>query len=96
VAIDTSSTEPISIILGDTVKWTRSLLDYPASAGWGLNYEFLNTPHPYQIAAVADGDAHRVVISAQTADGYAPRPVARFYRIPADRLLTSGFDWIEP
>ncbi|CAN7580403.1 hypothetical protein [Variovorax paradoxus] len=72
MAIDTSSTEPISIIPGDTVKWTRSLADYPASAGWALSYELLNTQHRYQIAAVADGDAHRVVISAQTTENYAP------------------------
>jgi hypothetical protein len=72
VAIDTSSTEPISIIPGDTVKWTRSLADYPASAGWALSYEMLNAQHRYQINATADGSVHRVIISAQTTESYAP------------------------
>jgi hypothetical protein len=72
VSIDTSNPEPISIIPGDTVKWTRSLADNPASAGWALSYELLNAQHRYQIAASADGDAHRVVIPASTTETYAP------------------------
>jgi len=72
VAIDTSNTEPISIIPGDTVKWTRTLADYPASAGWALSYELLNAMHRYEIPATADGKAFRVVVSAQTTQSYAP------------------------
>jgi hypothetical protein len=72
VAIDTSNTEPISIIPGDTVKWARWLADYPASAGWALSYELLNTVHRYEVPASADGDSFRVVVSAQTTQAYAP------------------------
>lgn len=72
MAIDTSIIEPISIIPGDTVKWTRTLADYPASAGWALSYELLNAMHRYEIPATADGKAFRVVVSAQITQSYAP------------------------
>ncbi|WP_445289086.1 hypothetical protein [Variovorax atrisoli] len=72
MALDTSNPEPVSIIPGDTVKWTRTLADYPPSAGWALSYELLNAQHRYEIAATADGNAHRVVVSAQTTQTYTP------------------------
>ncbi|WP_390349361.1 hypothetical protein ACFJIS_15845 [Variovorax boronicumulans] len=72
MAIDTSNTEPISIISGDTVKWVRRLADYPASAGCALSYELLNAMHRYEISASSDGDAFRVVVAAQATQAYAP------------------------
>lgn len=72
MTIDTSNPEPISINPGDTVKWARSLASYPASAGWALSYELLNAMHRYEIPAIADGDAFRVVVSAQTSQSFAP------------------------
>ncbi|MNV44052.1 hypothetical protein D3C71_1357960 [compost metagenome] len=72
MTIDNSNTEPISIIPGDTVKWTRTLADYPASAGWALSYELLNAMHRYEIPTTSDGKAFRVVVSAQTTHSYAP------------------------
>lgn len=71
MAIDTCNTEPISIIPGDTAKWTRRLANYPASAGWALSYELLNASHRYEIHAVGAGDEYRVVVSAQTTQTYA-------------------------
>lgn len=52
--------EPTAITAGDTVTWTRTLPDYPASAGWVLSYTLINADRRVQFAAVADGDAHRV------------------------------------
>ena len=69
--IDTSAPEPVSLIPGDTAKWTRKLGAYPPSAGWSLSYELVNAQHRYTIAAVADGDGYRVLIPAETTDGYA-------------------------
>jgi hypothetical protein len=63
VTIDTSNTEPISIIPGDTVKWALTLADYPASAGWALSYELLNTMHRLEIHAAAEGKAFRASLS---------------------------------
>ena len=71
MTIDTLNTEPRSIIAGDTVKWTRTLADYPASAGWALTYDLVNAQHRYTIAATASGNAHAVVIAATTTESYA-------------------------
>lgn len=70
MAIDTSNTEPVSIIPGDTVRWTRTLPDFPASVGWALSYELVNAQHRYEIAAAAEGDAHRVSVSARATAAY--------------------------
>lgn len=72
VLIDAINSEPALIIPGDTVKWTRTLADYPPSAGWALSYELLNAQHRYEIAAAADGNAHRVDVSTETTQTYAP------------------------
>lgn len=70
MTIETSHPEPFALIVGDTAKWTRKLDAYPASAGWALNYELVNAQHRYEIAAVADGDAFRILITARTTEGY--------------------------
>ncbi|CAA2107114.1 hypothetical protein [Variovorax paradoxus] len=72
MTIEAPNTEPNSIIPGDTVKWARRLSIYPASAGWALSYELLNAMHRYEIPATAHGDAFRVVVSAQTSQGFVP------------------------
>ena len=91
MTIDTSNTEPVSIIPGDTVKWTRAFADFPASAGWALSYELLNAQRRYEIAATADGNAYRVVVSAQTTQGYASGSYAWRARITnADEVYTVG------
>lgn len=69
--IDTSNPEPISLIAGDTAKWTRRLDAYPASAGWALSYELVNAQHRYEIPAVAEGNAYRVLVPAQITKNFA-------------------------
>ena len=39
---DIPSTEPAVFTAGDTLKFTRSLADYPASEGWVLSYTLVN------------------------------------------------------
>ncbi len=60
--------EPESIVAGDTIKWKRSLSDFPASA-WVLTYELRskdNTGAATKITATADGDDHSVTVPATT------------------------------
>lgn len=61
-----SSTEPTVITAGDTVAWTKSLSDYPASAGWILHYRLINAAAAIDITSTADGDDHAVSVSAVT------------------------------
>jgi hypothetical protein len=66
--------EPEVITAGDTVKWTRQYGDYPASAGWELNY-YLRTPvavnkFAFGTEITASGDSFAVVIPALTSAGW--------------------------
>lgn len=58
---------PASFTAGDTVKYTRSLSDYPASAGWVMKLHLLGKVST-SVTAVADGDAHSVTLPAATTD----------------------------
>jgi hypothetical protein len=70
MAADIPSTEPTSARAGDTWKWTRSLADYPASAGWTLKYRFKNASAGFEIVASASGDDHAVTVAAATTAAY--------------------------
>lgn len=57
--METPTTEPTSIIAGDSVTWKKTLADFPASAGWVLSYA-LRGPAAIDIIAAAEGDDHLV------------------------------------
>ncbi len=65
-----STVEPTSVIAGDTVKWTKSLPDYPASDGWSLAYTFINAAGKFPVAASADGDDYAVSVPPATTTGW--------------------------
>lgn len=71
MAADIPTTEPDSIRAGDTWKWTKTLSDYPASAGWTLKYRFKNASGGFEITASASGDDFAVTVSATTTAAYA-------------------------
>ena len=60
------SAEPARLIAGDTVRWLKSLPDYPASDGWSLAYTFVNATARFAVGATAQGDDHLVDASATT------------------------------
>lgn len=67
-------TEPTALIAGDTATWSKSLADFPASAGWALTYTLINAAGKISIAASASGDDHLVEVApATTADWVAGR-----------------------
>ncbi len=63
---DIPRTEPLSVNAGDTIRWTRTLADYPASAGWVLTYTLLNAAAKITITSAASGDDHAVNVAAAT------------------------------
>ena len=67
-AIPTS--EPSALRAGDTWKWTRSLPDYPASAGWTLKYRFKNSTGGFEIVASASGNDYSITAAAVTTATY--------------------------
>lgn len=66
---DIPSIEPSSLTAGDTVKWTRSLSDYPAPT-WVLKYRLINAAGKIDITASASGSDHLVNVSAATSAGW--------------------------
>ena len=66
----TPTTEPTVITPGDTIKWQRSLADYPATDSWVLSYELVNSAARYTTTAAASGADHLVTISAATTAAY--------------------------
>ena len=66
----TATTEPARVTAGDTIAWTKTLSDYPASAGWVLAYTLINAGAKITITAAASGDDHAVTVLAATSAGY--------------------------
>lgn len=60
---------PAKITAGESVSWSVTLGDFPASAGWVITYTLVKSDTRIQIVSTADGDAHLVEIPfAVTAD----------------------------
>lgn len=56
--------EPTRFAAGDTVKWTKSLADYPPDT-WTLSYSFVNSSGQFaESSSTASGGAHLVTITA--------------------------------
>lgn len=72
MSVEIQTGEPSSFTAGDTVKWTKSLADYPASE-WELTYG-VQAPDGTRktIAATANGDDHLAVITALLSASYGP------------------------
>ena len=66
----TATTEPTRITAGDTVAWTKTLADYPASAGWVLKYRLINAAGKIDITGGASGDDHAISVPASTSAGW--------------------------
>lgn len=62
---------PQSFRAGDTVTWTVTLRDYPASAGWTLTYSLLHaSASKLTLTASASNDDFVVTIPAATSANY--------------------------
>lgn len=65
------TSEPQAVTAGDTIAWTKSLPDYPATEGWTLAYRLINSAAKYDITAAASGADHAVSVSAATSASWA-------------------------
>lgn len=64
--------EPLQIVAGDSLSWTRSFSDYPASAGWVLSYALRNYQQKINFPATASGDSFAISVDAATTADWAP------------------------
>lgn len=69
---DIPTIEPASVTAGDTVKWLRSLADYPATDSWVLKYRLINAAGKLDITAGASGADHLVSVTAATSAAWVP------------------------
>lgn len=58
------TTEPKQVFAGDTWAWSKSVPDYPASAGWSLKYALVSAAGKLAITASASGDDYSVSVPA--------------------------------
>lgn len=61
--------EPTSVRAGDSLAWTKTLDDYPATA-WTLKYAFKNASLGFEITATASGSDHAVLVTPTTSAAY--------------------------
>lgn len=61
----TPTSEPTSIVAGDTVAWNKSFTDYPAGT-WTLKYRLVKSGVSHTFTAGASGTDHAVAVTAAT------------------------------
>lgn len=67
--VEIPTLEPDELVAGDTVEFRRSLGVFSASQGWSLEYA-LRGPASITWTSTAEGDDHKVLVTAQTTAAY--------------------------
>lgn len=96
---ETPTTEPAAIRAGDTVTWTKTISDYPATDGWTLKYRAVNSAGKIDITATTSGADYAVALTAATTAAYT----AGWYDVvgwvekgsgpTAERVTVETFRW---
>jgi uncharacterized protein YlxP (DUF503 family) len=63
---------PYRIHAGDSVSFTDSVSNYPASAGWLLRYTLVTAKNKYLLDSVANGDNHDISATTSITAIWAP------------------------
>lgn len=63
------TSEPSSVVAGDTLTWRKTLADYPATT-YTLKYRLINAAGKIDITASADGTDHLVTVTSTTSASY--------------------------
>jgi hypothetical protein len=74
-SLDEPHPEPLAVIAGDSLKWSRAFESYPAGGGWTLTYVLNNASNRYVVASgdvSADGDAWDIAIPSSETGNWAP------------------------
>lgn len=66
MAAPTPTTEPATLLAGDTAAWLITLGDYPATEGWSLAYTLINSASKITFSSTAAGNTHAVNVPAAT------------------------------
>jgi hypothetical protein len=74
-SLDSPHPEPLSVIAGDSLKWSRIFDSYPASDGWALTYVLNNASNRYLVVAgdvTTDGNGWDIAIPSAETRLWAP------------------------
>lgn len=64
------TTEPSRLVAGDTLKFQRTLPDYPADQGWSLVWTLVSATSVYSVVSTANGASHLVTAAAGVTSGW--------------------------
>ncbi len=65
--------EPLSLVAGDTISFTRTLADYPATDGWSLKYEARSGGgQPIEFSSTPDVDSHVILVGSDITATWLP------------------------
>jgi hypothetical protein len=65
--------EPVAIVQGDTVSFTRYFGNFPASGGWSLLYTMTMAGQPaIEFTSTANGTAHVILVTAAVTETWTP------------------------
>jgi hypothetical protein len=70
MAAPTPTTEPASLIAGDTAKWLKTLSDYLPADGWVLSYTLINAASKITFSASTSGLDYLVNVAAATTEAW--------------------------
>ena len=73
MAVPQQTFEPRQITAGDTLSWTRYFSNFPASAGWFLDYELRGEGQAISFQSTANGDSHVILVTAATTAVWLPQ-----------------------
>lgn len=68
--VDIPYNEPNEIRAGDTISWKKTIIDYPSSDGWTLNYALRNATTKISFAAATSDSDYLVTITSATSAAY--------------------------
>lgn len=70
--ITNPNNEPSLFTAGDSIQWTKSVPDFPATAGNTLSYALINAANKIEFDAVQSGSDYQVSLPSSTTSGYEP------------------------
>lgn len=62
---------PSELVAGESISWSKTYSDYPASESWVLTYTLIKSDTQIQIVASDDGDDHLVEVATGVTAAYA-------------------------
>lgn len=70
MAYTVPTSEPSVIYAGDTLAFTKTISEFPASERWTLTYYLLSSTNQITFAGTSSGDSYAIAVSASTTSAW--------------------------